>query len=421
MKKITYITLFILSFVGLANGQDNIGSPYSIYGIGLLPENYGPYSAMGGVSAAMRDKNNINFLNPASYTALDSNRFYFQLSINGEYAWLSTNSENSRYKVAQNANLNMAFRIRRDLYFSFGFTEKSDIGYDVLYSYQIIGSSDNTNFNQNIEGEGGLNDLYAGLGWKYKNLSLGINFSYVFGKIEKRQTLSTQLENSYYVRTSENNRIRDFLFTPAFQYELKLSPKSRLILGSSMNFSQKLSAKKEFISYKVNSSSGSSEILDNKTLSRGYIKYPFRIMSGFNLMYKNKWNLAGDYTFHKMSIYEEFKKDQKLKDYHKVALGVSWTPEELGRFWWQRNKYMLGTYFVSSAVNVKNTDINTYAVTFGTQIPFMTQRAGELLLGVAFDLGIRGTEKNGLIQEKFAKLRVNIAFKELWFMKRKIN
>lgn len=51
----------------------------------------------------------------------------------------------------------------------------------------------------------------------------------------------------------------------------------------------------------------------------------------------------------------------------------------------------------------------------------MTQRAGMLVLGVALDLGIRGTEKNGLIQEKFAKLRLNISFNEFWFMKRKIN
>lgn len=32
----------------------------------------------------------------------------------------------------------------------------------------------------------------------------------------------------------------------------------------------------------------------------------------------------------------------ELKDYHKAALGLSWTPERLGRYWWQRNSYMLG-------------------------------------------------------------------------------
>lgn len=58
--------------------QNNSGTPYSKEGFGLLPDNYGAFTGMGGVSAAMRDNYNINFLNPASYTALDSVRFYFQ-------------------------------------------------------------------------------------------------------------------------------------------------------------------------------------------------------------------------------------------------------------------------------------------------------------------------------------------------------
>ena len=56
-------------FIFKVYGQDNIGTPYSVYGIGLQTENAGPYNAMGGVAAAMRDNGNINYLNPASYTA----------------------------------------------------------------------------------------------------------------------------------------------------------------------------------------------------------------------------------------------------------------------------------------------------------------------------------------------------------------
>lgn len=65
MKKLIFITFILLSAFLYSNGQDNIGSPYSIYGMGLLPENNGPYTAMGGVAAAMRDNSNINFLNPS--------------------------------------------------------------------------------------------------------------------------------------------------------------------------------------------------------------------------------------------------------------------------------------------------------------------------------------------------------------------
>ena len=43
------------------------------------------------------------------------------------------------------------------------------------------------------------------------------------------------------------------------------------------------------------------------------------------------------------------------------------------------------------------------------------------MLGVAVDFGVRGTHRNNQIMEKYVKLRINIAFKELWFMKAKIN
>ena len=418
MKKI-FLSLFILSLLSLyTHGQENSGTPYSLYGIGLQPENNGPYSAMGGVAAAMRDNRNVNFLNPASYPALDSMRFYFQGALSGEVTWISTHKESSHYNVAQNTYLTMALRLYKRLYFSFGFTEKTDVGYDILYSNRISGSA-NTTFNQNIQGEGGLNDIYAGFGWNFKNLSLGINFSYVFGKLEKRQTLAANMSSSYYIRTSENVRIHDILFNPGIQYKFKVTPKSNLILGTSMNFTQRMWAKQEFISYKVHST-GTSTMLDEETLKRGYIVYPFRINSGFSYEYKNKLQIAGDYTFQKMSDYEKFGVRQHLKDAHKAALGVSWTPDEMGRFWRQRNTYMAGLYFYNSEIHLKGTDINTYGFTVGTQMPFYIQN-NALLLGIALDFGVRGTEKNGLVQEKFAKLRINIAFKEFWFMKRKIN
>lgn len=76
---------------------------------------------------------------------------------------------------------------------------------------------------------------------------------------------------------------------------------------------------------------------------------------------------------------------------------------------------------VRSQIRLNHTNINTYALTLGTQhFPFISL-SWELLLGIAFDFGVRGTEANGLIRENFGKIRINIAFKEGWFMKRKID
>ena len=69
MKRFFVLVLLTVSILQ-GYGQDNIGTPYSVYGFGLQPDNIGPYSAMGGVSAGLRDNYNINYLNPASYTAL---------------------------------------------------------------------------------------------------------------------------------------------------------------------------------------------------------------------------------------------------------------------------------------------------------------------------------------------------------------
>ena len=60
MKKI-FTSIAILLFTLGAWGQNNMGTPYSKFGVGLLPDNYGAYTGMGGVSAAMRDNYNINF------------------------------------------------------------------------------------------------------------------------------------------------------------------------------------------------------------------------------------------------------------------------------------------------------------------------------------------------------------------------
>lgn len=417
-KKLLLYTVLLTLFSFPVFAQNNTGTPYSMYGLGLLQDNYGPYTAMGGVSAAMRDNNNINFLNPASYTALDSNRFYFQFGITGEYVNISTHQENSSYRVAQNASLNMALRLFPKMYASFGFNQRSDIGYDLHY-LKMINGSNNFYYNQQISGEGGLNDFYLGLAYRIKNLSIGLNTSLVFGNLERRLTLMPIVEDSYYINTRKKISVTDVIFNIGLQYAWKLSPKSNLVLGTAFNVGSKMNAKKDFMSYKINSSTQGSETMDDEKLKEGNISYPFRIVAGAAYDYKDRWTIAGDYTYQEMSSYKEFGADQHYKDYHKAALGVSYLPERYGRFWWQRNKYILGAYAVRSQIRLNEVDINTYGVTFGTQMPvFITNR--ELLLGLAFDLGLRGTEKNGLIQEKYVKLRVNIAFKEGWFQKRKI-
>ncbi|MCC8173173.1 MAG: hypothetical protein LIO65_01900, partial [Odoribacter sp.] len=257
--------------------------------------------------------------------------------------------------------------------------------------------------------------------YKIKNLSIGVNTNLVFGNLEKRLYLIPNVVDSYYINTRTKIHVTDVIFTMGAQYDVNLKGNSKVTLGTAFNLGSKLNAKRDFEGYKVNSSTNDSEIFTSEVLNRGSISYPFRITGGAAYDYKNRWKFAGDYTFQKMSDYKEFGKEEEYDNYHKIALGFSWYPAP--RFgdikWWQRNRYTIGGYGVRSHLYLKENYIDTYAITFGTQIPFYIQ-SSSLLLGVAFDLGIRGVKSNGLIQEKYAKIRLNITFKEGWFMKRKI-
>jgi hypothetical protein len=62
--------------------QTAVNSPYSRYGIGdIMYNRYSKNMAMGGVSLALREPADVNFLNPASYTSVDTNSFVFTTGV----------------------------------------------------------------------------------------------------------------------------------------------------------------------------------------------------------------------------------------------------------------------------------------------------------------------------------------------------
>ena len=76
-QTLSVFLLMILSGVTVA--QNNTNSPYTRYGYGQLAEQgSGNSRAMGGIAYGLRDRYQINFANPASYTAVDSLTFIFR-------------------------------------------------------------------------------------------------------------------------------------------------------------------------------------------------------------------------------------------------------------------------------------------------------------------------------------------------------
>lgn len=72
----TLLVFLLMMLSGATIAQNNTNSPYTRYGYGqLADQGSGNSKAMGGVAYGLRDKYQVNFANPASYTAIDSLTF----------------------------------------------------------------------------------------------------------------------------------------------------------------------------------------------------------------------------------------------------------------------------------------------------------------------------------------------------------
>ena len=79
MKKIIAAAL-LAGLAAQASAQSGTNSPYSQYGLGLLSSQATGFNrGMNGVAYGFHEHNQVNYMNPASYAAVDSLSFLFAI------------------------------------------------------------------------------------------------------------------------------------------------------------------------------------------------------------------------------------------------------------------------------------------------------------------------------------------------------
>ena len=156
--------------------SSTVNSPYTRYGLGDLSEQvFANNAAMGRVGYALRTSEHINPMNPASYTAVDSLSFMFDVGMSLK----SSNFQEGKYKSnAKNSSFDylvMQFRLHPRLGFALGYTPFSTVGYNFNRSKPVDGDKD-VNITNTFFGDGNTQQIFAGLGFKIlDNLSVGAN------------------------------------------------------------------------------------------------------------------------------------------------------------------------------------------------------------------------------------------------------
>ena len=105
-----FLLLTITVFIQQANAQEH--TPYSRYGLGYAFDNNNAQSAqMGGLSAAFQSGETVNYLNPASYAALQLTTL--DAGFSGNFGKIKTQTQKAKQNSFSLNYLSLFFPIKK--------------------------------------------------------------------------------------------------------------------------------------------------------------------------------------------------------------------------------------------------------------------------------------------------------------------
>lgn len=416
-NKALFSALFIMGAVA-ANAQSSTNSPYTRYGLGELSDQaFAHNAAMGGIGYALRSSEQINVMNPASYSAVDSLSFMFDIGMGLK----SSNYQENGYKTnAKNASfdyLAMQFRLHPRVGFAVGFTPYSNVGYKFSRTSDIENSDDVTLTNT-FYGDGGLQQIFGGIGFKIlDNLSIGANVGYFYGEIDY-QTLATLSNGGDQTTTYNNISINSYIANFGLQYTQKLSKTDKVTLGLVYGLGHDLKST-ETKGIQVTDGSSYSELTE-KTIKDSY-GIPSTFGAGLTWQHKQNLTVGADYT---LQQFENVKYDNSTDFYKnrtRIGAGIEYMPSLYGRNYLSRIRYRAGAYYSSSYMKLPEYDgPKEWGVSAGFGLPLHLFQRNTVLSITGQYVRVLPSVKGMLSENRFV-LKLGLTFNEHWFMKWRVN
>ncbi len=425
--------LFICLVTIGTNAQKNTNSPYSRFGIGELShKGFAHNKAMGGLGLAYRSNRQINYLNPASYTAQDTLSFLFDFGMIGNRSAHETRDQSFSSGNINIDHIAISFPISRWLVTSIGVRPYSYVGYDIKEEVLIRGIfQSSVNADLIYQGNGGLNQFYIGAGIQpVKSLSLGFNMNYFFGSIERSKLLTFPF-NSKYSRVSDETILEfsDLVFDFGMQYRMNLNENLALTLGGIYQHRTGVGLTKIVNKTVVypDAQSGvfkdsllfTPSVLIEGTDMEDIFYLPARYGGGFIMDYRDRFRIGADFYKQNWEPVNSFSETEPLRQTSEFIAGFELTPDpEALRAYYNKINYRLGAYYSTYYLELRNNQLKDYGITFGIGLPFKNSKTS---FNFAVELGQRGTTEDNLIRERYANMLFSVTLHDVWFLKRKFD
>ncbi len=461
MANYFFFCILFLCFSIISFSQEN--SPFSRYGIGdFYPQQNIASRAMGGLSSTVTSTQFVNTVNPASYGSLGLVTYDFALSIDSRTLLSKTPVEKYSSVNFIPSYLTLGLPLtkagnRNGASLVFGLRPSSRINYSIKdgdrISYDSLGVTDS--LNSLHDGNGGLNQVFMGLGKAWRNkknnnnsFAIGLNFGYQWGT----KYLSNKVnfpadstnENWYGSNSTDSTDIWGIFLSPGIMASFTVAEKTDeltklknsyvLVIGGAGTLKQNMKGTKdltrETFYYKDD---GSVIPLDSVLKTNdvpGTIKLPFSINGGImlNNMVSNgpfsvkKWGIGIEYNFTPWSKYLDYGLSDRVNDSWFIRGGVEFSPNPInGRGIVSTGTYRFGYY---NGKDYQNADGNGYkinAFTLGYSFNLRKYHSYDrqyTMINTAIEFGKRGSSVNN-VTENFFKFSLGLSLSDIWFVKRK--
>lgn len=412
-----------------ASAQDNgSNSPYSRYGFGLLNPRTSSYAAASGATIAMQGGREVNFSNPASYAAIDSLTFLFDVGLSLQNANLN---EGGRKVNARNASIDYVtagFRAAHNLGFSLGLMPYSTIGYKMVKETLMQTSTGEVTETDSYNGSGGLHEAFVGIGWRpFKGFSVGMNAGYFWGANTHTVTATfSDAGMSSRIRTYDSD-IRSYKLDFGLQYMQRLNERNALTLGLTYGLGHNINSTARYYDQTLSGSTYSGDTIS----CLNAFQLPHTFGAGLMWYHRNRLRLGVDYTFEKWSNvkspvlgtgslggYSYTAQTGQYTDRHRIAVGGEYVPDNNSIKWSKHIRYRAGLSYTTPYTRLSGQDgPSDLTASIGVGLPIMNAHSNRCILNFAVQYERVSPKVATQVKEQYIRFCLGLSFNEEWFRK----
>jgi hypothetical protein len=431
-----------LTGTGVAHAQTRgDGSVYSSFGLGELRTfSSAQAQAMGGGGLALRSLNYSGFANPA----LLSDQELTRLNLGARYRQVDARNGTGQTSRLSNGAL-QAVQFSFPLYaeelgVGIGFRPYSRVEYRVQGDADFVTEppigggprQDSTRFQISYEGEGGLQEISGGLGYRIGDaLAIGARVNVIFGILENQRRTFFSDPDFLPTTLAQRTRLAGVTGTAGALLSLSgvLREEDALSVGATFTLPTRLSGERtRTLGESLNRDTLS--LGNGDTVEEGGLTVPLSGALGISYKPSAYWTLVADGRYEPWSGAENdfdtaLPSFSDLRDRARASAGVELLPagENRNESFFERTAYRLGGYYEQTYIGAATLPagaaggVDVMAATGGFSLP--TPLYGTRI-DVGFEVGTRGTTDDGLVRDLFYGISLNVNFGERWFQRRKL-